>query len=337
MDEKHTEVLKARAFEHFPIAFFITNPNISDNPIVYVSRSFEQLTGYAAEAAIGKDLSVLHGPGTDENAVDQLSAAIDAGNGHRTDLLSYRADGSTFRNEFSIEPIHDDEGKLTAFLGLLRDLQKDGDDTSVAEQLRDIQHRVKNHLQMVVSMIRLQSESVGKRTASEDYHALAYRVETLQLLYQEMDRSTSEALVPMGAYVSRIATTVGHLEGRENVRLNIDTESFRVPMDTAARVGLLTSEIITNSYQHAFEGRQAGLIQVSLRQLSGGIMRLEVMDDGVGLPEEIDWPNTNTMGATIVKSLLTGVTGTMNVARGVAGTTVSVDVPLTDTSAKNAN
>ena len=61
------------------------------------------------------------------------------------------------------------------------------------------------------------------------------------------------------------------------------------------------------------------------------------MDDGVGLPQDIDWPNGNTMGATIVQSLLKGVAGTMNIARGVAGTTVSVDVPLTDPREKHAN
>ncbi|MEM6912522.1 MAG: ATP-binding protein, partial [Pseudomonadota bacterium] len=170
-----------------------------------------------------------------------------------------------------------------------------------------------------------------------DYAALAYRVETLQLLYQEMNKSENETAVPMGAYVSRIATTIGHLEGRENIRLNINTESFFVSVETAARIGLLSSEIITNAFQHAFVGRAAGLVHVSLKQLSGGVMRLEVMDDGIGLPEEINWPQGNTMGASIVRSLLKGVEGTMNVARGRAGTTMSIDVPLHDGSSQHAN
>ncbi|WP_256618440.1 PAS domain-containing protein [Parvularcula maris] len=330
--------MKVSAFERFPIAFVLTNPNMDDNPIVYVNRAFERLTGYTAEVAIGQNCRFLQGPDTDSEVVAELGDAIKERQGYRTELLNYRADGSTFMNELLIEPIHDDEGQLQAFLGLQRQAGVSAAAQHRAEkQLQEIQHRVKNHLQMVVSMIRLQSQKAQGADPSIDYAALAYRVETLQLLYQEMNKTSEHAEVPIGAYLSRIATTIGHLEGRENIRLNIATESFYVPVETAARVGLLASEIITNAYQHAFQNRKAGLVEVSLRQLSGGVMRLEVMDDGVGLPEGVEWPKGNTMGATIVASLLKGVEGTINIARGVAGTTISVDVPLPDSRAKHEN
>lgn len=338
MDQSALDGLKARAFERFPISFVLTNPNIEDNPIVYVNRAFERLTGYAAEVAIGQNCRFLQGPKTNRTAVRALGDAIRAAQPHRTELLNYRANGTTFVNELIIEPILDEAGNLCAFLGIQRDASfRPTARDRIEEQLREIQHRVKNHLQMVVSMIRLQSQKADQNHAVADYAALAYRVETLQLLYQEMNRAGDEADVPMGAYISRIATSIGHLEGRENIRLNISTESFYVPVETAARVGLLASEIITNAFQHAFDGRRAGFIQVSLRQLSGGVMRLEVMDDGLGLPADIDWPNGNSMGGTIVRSLLEGIEGTINIARGVAGTTVSVDVPLSDHRAKHEN
>ncbi|MEM9286394.1 MAG: PAS domain-containing protein [Pseudomonadota bacterium] len=338
MDESTLEQLKAKAFERFPIAFVLTNPNIKDNPIVYVNRSFERLTGYAAEAAIGRNCRFLQGPKSDPTEVSAIREAIANGEPHHGVILNYRADGTTFRNELSMEPIFDEDGHLSAFLGLQRDADAHNlDRERVERQLKEIQHRVKNHLQMVVSMIRLQSQKADEGIPTIDYAALAYRVETLQLLYQEMNKSEEDAAVPMGAYVSRIATTIGHLEGRENIRLNINTESFFVSVETAARIGLLSSEIITNAFQHAFVGRAAGLVQVSLKQLSGGIMRLEVMDDGIGLPEEINWPQGNTMGASVVRALLQGVEGTMNVARGRAGTTMSIDVPLHDGSSEHAN
>ncbi|MEO1041888.1 MAG: PAS domain-containing protein [Pseudomonadota bacterium] len=338
MDQNMLERLKAKAFERFPIAFVLTNPNIEDNPIVYVNRAFERLTGYAADAAIGRNCRFLQGEDSDPKEVSAIRNAIAEQRPHRGIITNHRADGTTFQNELFIEPIFDDEGNLSAFLGLQRDAEAHSlDKERVERQLKEIQHRVKNHLQMVVSMIRLQSQKADEGIPTVDYAALAYRIETLQLLYQEMNKSETEAAVPMGAYVSRIATTIGHLEGRENIRLNINTESFFVSVETAARIGLLSSEIITNAFQHAFVGRTAGLVQVSLKQLSGGIMRLEVMDDGIGLPEEINWPQGNTMGASIVRSLLKGVEGTMNVARGRAGTTMSIDVPLHDGSSQHAN
>lgn len=338
MDISTLETVKARAFERFPIAFVITNPNIEDNPIIYVNRAFERLTGYTAAVAVGRNCRYLQGPDSDKVAINNLRDAIAQGQNHRTEILNYKADGTTFRNELFIEPISDDDGKIVAFLGLQRDADAhDGAKQRIEEQLREIQHRVKNHLQMVVSMIRLQSQRADVGAATVDYANLAYRVETLQLLYQEMVKSTDETSVPMGAYISRIATTIGHLEGRENIRLNINTESFYVSIETAARVGLLASEIITNSFQHAFEGRDAGLVQVSLRQLSGGVMRFEVMDDGIGLPEHVQWPGGNSMGAAIVTSLIDGIEGKINLARGVAGTTISVDVPLTEAREQHAN
>jgi len=338
MDVSTLEKVKARAFERFPIAFVMTNPNIEDNPIIYVNRAFERLSGYTAAATVGRNCRFLQGENTDRLAVKALRDAIEKGESHQTQLLNYKADGTTFQNELFIEPIHDEDGKLVAFLGLQRDANvEDGAKQRIEEQLQEIQHRVKNHLQMVVSMIRLQSQRADESAATVDYANLAYRVETLQLLYQEMVKSRDEASVPMGAYISRIATTIGHLEGRENIRLNINTESFYVSVETAARVGLLASEIITNAYQHAFEGKDAGLVQVSLRQLSGGVMRLEVMDDGNGLPEHVQWPKGNSMGAAIVTSLIDGIEGKINLARGVAGTTISIDVPLTEAREQHAN
>lgn len=338
MISQELEGLKARAFERFPIAFVLTNPRREDNPIVYVNRAFERLTGYSEDSAIGRNCRFLQGENTDSGAVARLSAAIKDRRSHKTKLINVRADGSEFMNELIIEPIYDDNGELCAFLGLQRRADDRSSDLDRAEsQLVEIQHRVKNHLQMVVSMIRLQSQKAGRGDPGIDYEALAYRIETLQLLYQEMNRSGEEADVPMGAYISRIATTIGHLESRENIRLNIATESFYVPVETAARIGLIASEIVTNAFQHAFQEKTAGLVEVGLRQLSGGIMRLEVMDDGVGLPEGSTWPEGNTMGASIVSALLEGIEGKMNIARGVAGTTFTVDVPLTETRAKHEN
>lgn len=338
MDKRSLDRLKSRVFEGFPISLIITNPKIEDNPIVYVNRSFETLTGYAAESAIGRNCRFLQGPDTDRDLVRQIGDAVRAGRPHRAELINYRADGSSFINRLTIEPILDEHGQLAAFLGLQSSVDRSEErDRRVEAQLNEVQHRVKNHLQMVVSMIRLQSKRAEKDKAAEDYENLAYRVETLQLLYQELMKADDGTSVPMGAYLSRIATAIGHLEGRENIRLNIDTQSFYVSVEVAVRVGLLASELITNAYQHAFEDRKAGLVEVSLRQLSGGIMRLRVSDDGIGMPEGIKWPQGNSMGATVARSLLEGINGQVDIARGVAGTSITVDVPLSLVSEQYAN
>ena len=99
-------------------------------------------------------------------------------------------------------------------------------------QLAEVQHRVKNHLAMIVSMIRLQARSAD---AGDDYVVLARRVEALQLLYQELSEtgvsSTFRDEVPLGAYVSRIAAAVGHLDGGQGIRVNVIAEEVMVDAD----------------------------------------------------------------------------------------------------------
>lgn len=332
--------IKMRAFERFPIAFVLTNPNLDDNPIVYVNRAFEILTGYAADAAIGRNCRFLQGEDTSRRKIAELSEAISTRTPIETTITNYRADGAPFLNRLRIEPVFNDDGSLCCFLGLQRRVENDAAADPVREQLAEIQHRVKNHLQMIVSMIRLQSER-AMDAAGEDYRTLAHRVETLQLLYQEMGNELPSAntstTVPMGAYVSRIASAIGHLEGRENVRLNIRTESFDVSVDTAARVGLVASEVITNAFQHAFPEGRAGLVEVTLNQLSSGVMRLQISDDGIGLPDHIRWPNTNSMGGSIVKTLIDGINAKLSVVGGVTGTGVIIDIPSFGETNSSAN
>lgn len=131
------------------------------------------------------------------------------------------------------------------------------------------------------------------KTSSDAFNALARRIESLQLLYQEMTEagvaSSRSRRVPLGAYVSRIASTIGHLDGRNSVRINIDCDAIEVDVEKAARVGLLFSELITNALKHAFVDRDEGLVEARLKMLSAGVIRMTVVDDGVGLPQGREW------------------------------------------------
>jgi two-component sensor histidine kinase len=181
---------------------------------------------------------------------------------------------------------------------------------------------------MIVGMIRMQARSADAR---DDYIVLARRVEALQLLYQELSEtgvsSSFRDEVPLGAYVSRIAAAVGHLDGGQGIRVNVIAEEVIVDAATAGRVGLLVSEILTNAFRHAFPGRDAGLVETRVQRLSGGLVRIQVSDDGVGLPAGTDWPTSGNLGARIVSALLTGLDARHAVTTSAVGTTVTIDIP----------
>lgn len=322
------------ALERVPFALVITNPNIEDNPIVFVNKAFSRLTGYSPEAAVGRNCRFLQGEGTDPEAVDTIRRGLERREEFAVELLNYKADGQPFLNRIYISPLADDDGRLAYFIGIQRAAGAT-DGTSVLadgadEALREIHHRVKNHLSMVVSMIRMQARA-DHVSSSENYATLARRIEALQLLYDEMTTGGTEKAsdrdIQLGAYVSRIASAVSYLDGRESVRLNLDLGNLTASIDTAAQVGLIVSEILTNAYQHAFRGRSIGLVEVRLVELSDGTARLTVTDDGVGLPANSRWPDGGNLGGRIVRSLITGLGAELRVHGGPRGASFVIDIP----------
>ena len=319
------------ALERVPFAIVITNPHIEDNPIVFVNAAFARLTGYSAEVSIGRNCRFLQGEDTDPAAVQQIRDGLAKRAEFGVELMNYKADGTPFRNRLYITPLHDTDGELQYFVGLQRALGDDSDQVTggVDEALREIHHRVKNHLSMVVGMIRMQARSQNP-TSLENYAALARRIETLQLLYHEMtggSHKDENGTIALGAYVSRIASAIAYLDGRESLQLNLDLGPIKAPVDTAARVGLLVSELLTNAYQHAFEGRAEGLIEVHLH-VEEDVIRLTVSDDGIGIDPASGWPDRGNLGGKIVRSLVTGLQADLAIAPNGTGTRVDVSIPL---------
>jgi PAS domain S-box-containing protein len=322
------ERVPTAALSGLPLSLVLTNPAFPDNPIVYANAAFSRLTGYPIESAIGRNCRFLQGPDTEPDRVAAIRAAVAAGEDIVIEITNHRADGSPFLNRLTITPVFD-EGRIAYFLGTqsAADLALAASRLEAVKlQLVEVQHRVKNHLAMIVSMIRLQAANPGS-----DFTVLARRVEALQLLYQELSEagvsSTFRDEVPLGAYVSRIAAAVGHLDGGQGIRINVNAEEVMVDAETAARVGLLVSEVLTNAFRHAFAGREHGLVETRVQRLSGGVVRIQIADDGVGLPEGHAWPTSGNLGSRIVSALLAGLAAQHAVTTSAAGTTVTIDIP----------
>ena len=328
-----------QALSRAPFSIVLTDPRVDDNPIVYVNDTFTSITGYARDFAIGRNCRFLQQDDTDQDAIADLRKAISQEKEVLVDVRNYRPDGELFWNRLMISPLRGADGDVLYFVGLQLEIevppgeQETQHDRDVQNALEEIQHRVKNHLALVVSMIRLQSGATSP-DPKQDFDMLARRVETLQLLYEELssrddaDEIDGEETVALGAYLSRVANAVAHLDGRSGVRVNIDAEKLRVPFQTATQLGLILSELMTNALQHAFKGRDEGLLEIEAKSLSNGVFRLLVSDDGVGIPEEIDWPSQGNLGGRIIASLVDGLDGKLDVSAGdVQGTTVTLDVP----------
>ncbi|MEL6451775.1 MAG: PAS domain-containing protein [Pseudomonadota bacterium] len=322
-----------KAFDGFSraqVAMVVTNPHLEDNPIVYVNQAFTRCTGYARSSSIGRNCRFLQGEETRKADVDKLRAGIENEESVAVDIMNYRANGEPFLNRLIVAPVHDNNGQTQYFIGIQKELRQSEMSTSADEinsQLIEIQNRVASDLSMIIGMIRQQS---GTTSVPEDFQALTRRIETLQLLYEDMklaERQSNRDSIQLGSYLSRLAAAIGHIEGRAGIRLSLQIEPLEVPIETATRVGLVLSELLTNAFQHAFDRIDTGLVEVRMSQLSAGGLRLIVSDDGVGVPPDMDWPDSRTVGGRIVSGLIEGLEGTLHLGRGAAGSFITIDVP----------
>lgn len=312
-----------------PFSMVLTDPNQDDNPIVYVNHAFEEMTGYSATAAIGRNCRFLQGEDREQRGVDLLRDALARQEPVNVDLKNYRATGEMFVNRLLVAPIRDHEGNVFAFMGVQTEIPSSPD--LVADELhkalQETHHRVKNHLQMISSLIRLQSRAPNPE---ETFQLLARRVETLSLLYDEFTSAAavgapSSDIVPAGGYVSRVCSAVGSLDGRTGIRFNVDTDDIEMDAGAASKIGLLTSEVLSNTFQHAFKGRDEGLVEVRFKRMAKDRLRLQISDDGVGFGES-NWPQEGNLGAKIVRSLVAQLGAELNVSSSDTGTVIIVDL-----------
>ncbi|MEO1028615.1 MAG: PAS domain-containing protein [Pseudomonadota bacterium] len=317
------------------LSVVITNPRLEDNPIVFVNRAFEQTTGYSRAVALGNNCRFLQGADTDPKAVTRIRNALADEVEVTVTLKNYRADGTPFWNELRLSPIFDDSGVLTYVLGIQRIVPSpDGKTPEVVAQdlmLQEIQHRVKNHLAMIVSLIRSQANQPASAT-SEGFLNLARRVEALQLLYEQLHtETTTHETLDIGAYISQIVAGVMQMNPSRTVRVNHISDSAEVSVDLAVQVGLILSELLTNSLQHAFEGRNKGSVDVSVTKQTtdlGTLLRLVVSDNGVGFDMGDDWPSSGGSGSRIVKGMTDFSNAVVSAKSGADGTRVQVDFPF---------
>ena len=325
----------AEIFTASNVAFVLTDPWQEDNPIIYVNRAFEILTGYAYDAAVGRNCRFLQHEGTNPEAVKKLRDAIAANTDATVVLSNQRSDGSQFLNALVVSPIFGDEEdqdkRPRYFLGMQRRVSADKEAEQLAAfetSMSEVQHRVKNHLSMVLGLIRMKARELQDTDALSD---LSRRIESLQLLYEEMSSARkhgNEDSIQLGAYIGRVANAISHLDGRAGVRMNIDVPALEVETEQAARIGLIVSEILTNCMQHAFEKQETGLVEIRAVRTDNDNLRITISDDGIGIPDGVDWPYSGGLGARIVLGLIQGIGGNIEVTRAQNGTVIVFDASM---------
>jgi two-component sensor histidine kinase len=158
----------------------------------------------------------------------------------------------------------------------------------VERLFRELQHRVKNNLQVIIGLMQLQSRRARSPETLDALQVVRQRVDALRLLHDKLYLAGDVDKVDLGAYLGELAGTLlrFHAEAEHGIRLVLEMRRITVPPEQAAPLGLIVNEFITNSLKYAFEPAAGGSIGLRLEPARGGELRVILWDDGRGLPEE---------------------------------------------------
>lgn len=307
----------AAAIRHTRMPIIITDPRQDDHPIVFANDAFLQLTGYARDEVIGRNCRFLQGPDTDPASVAEMRRAIaEERDQFRGDILNYRKDGSTFWNALFMSPVRDETGAVVFFFASQHDVtdkreqERTGELQRSVEQvlaeaqaktvlLHEVDHRVKNNLQMIGALIGMQAKRTADPAAAEALRSVLSRVEAVATVHRRLYQGDDVGRFDVAAFARDLATDLVSKAARPEVALAFDLTPVEITKDKAAPLALVVNELVTNAVRHAFKER-GGRILVRVR-LEGDELVVGIEDDGVGMPgQEL---GRGSFGRTVVELL----------------------------------
>jgi PAS domain S-box-containing protein len=309
----------------------------------------ERLFGYSSAELLGQHVSRLLTP-EDHQAqfFEHELAFVTAGNRNEDARWLVRKDGTRFWARWVTEPVRDDAGQIRGVAKVLRDeterkQQEQQLQRSLAEKtilVREIHHRVKNNLQVIISLLRLQSYQTGSPALLDVLEELQGRIRAIAQIHERLYQSHNLAEIDFQHYLTQLVHDLVGLHTRtpKDIQLALQIEPVVLSLEQALPLGLIANELILNSLKHGLNG-QPGRLEVSLAFSAEGNssgegekqdqrwMRLGVIDSGPGLPVELDVHQAESMGLSLVNLLVEQLQGKLEVGMG-AGAQMAVVFPL---------
>jgi PAS domain S-box-containing protein len=339
----------AAAIRATRMSMLITDPRQADNPIVFANDSFLRLTGYDRDEVVGSNCRFLQGPNTDPEAIARLRTAIAERKDISIDILNYRKDGSQFWNALYISPVVNEAGELQFYFASQLDVtdRKDSEHRVRADKerfeqavkdrtaqlqsaleaqktlLHEVDHRVKNNLQMISSLIVMQSRTIPDPAIRESLRSMLERVEALSTVHRRLYQSDDVTRFDVADFVRDLVSDVLAASGRSDIAMNLDLEPVEIKAERAAPVALMVNELVTNALKHAFNGSGANRLDVSVKP-DGDIVRIEVHDNGAGINGAT---GDASFGMKLINALSRQLQATVEWSNSDPGTRVAINLP----------
>ncbi len=315
-ERERTEKALADSEERFRSAFH-TSPDsvnlnrLEDGTYEDINQGFTRISGYTREEVIGKtslEIDIWVDPNDRKKLLEELGSRGEVEN---LEAKFRMKDGTIVNGLMSAKVML--VGGVPHILSITRDITrlKEAEESvraSLREKevlLKEVHHRVKNNLQVISGLLNLQAHHIDDPLGKEVYKESQNRVITMALIHEELYQKKDLSQVNFPEYLKNLAENLFASYGLDKDRVNLDVEAEDAQMviDTAIPCGLIVNELVTNSLKHAFPGDRKGSIRITFRTTGNKKYYLSVADTGVGLPKEMDFESTKTLGLKLVSVL----------------------------------
>lgn len=309
-----------------PVMVWMAGP---DTHITFINKRWLEFTGRTVQEEIGDNwFTGIHADDLDRCRKSYLEAF----KSEQPFFLEYRLRRRDGEYRWIMDtgvPLFDEEGRFGGYIGTCMDLteRKDMEDQlrrmlkEKESLLREVHHRVKNNLQVISSLLNLQSASIKDPVVNQLFRECQVRITSIALLHETLHRSHDLSRIKMGDY---IRTLTGHLFRSYGVdpnvislELNVDDVEFDI--DTGLTCGLIIDELVSNCLKHAFIDDSSGTVHIDLLDHVDGTFTLCVSDNGIGIPKDGVLNNPDSLGLELVTLLAEKLDGSTELRSG-AGT-----------------
>lgn len=188
---------------------------------------------------------------------------------------------------------------------------------SLAEKeilLKEVHHRVKNNMQIISSILKMQQRQVDDPKLKEVLEESQNRIRSMALVHENLYRTENLAKILFSNYVKSMASNLSHTfsEVQNNVRFEFDVIDVYMPLDTGIPCGLIINELLSNSFKYAFPNKNNGIIRIQLKNVGSNNYELIVSDNGIGINGSFDIEKTKSLGMRIVTKLVQQIEGTLD-------------------------
>ncbi|RZK06984.1 MAG: hypothetical protein EOO46_14970 [Flavobacterium sp.] len=180
--------------------------------------------------------------------------------------------------------------------------------------LREIHHRVKNNLQIISSLLNIQSQHIVDENVLSSIQEGQSRVQAMSLIHQNLYQSEHLSNVDIENYLRELVVYLSEMFVGDDKAIQVEVEASQIQfdIDTAIPLGLIVNELVSNAYKYAFQKRNSGRIKIKIKALSDVEYELDVNDDGTGLPADFDPKKSKSLGLKLVSILSRQLRGTMS-------------------------